>query len=397
MTQAAAIYLPQDGGLVGLRDGQAMRLEPADLHELGPMLAIVPGEDVLIVDASVPPVRQATRRYQAARYALEDQLATPVDELHLALGPRGAEGRQPAAVVERDRMEAWLETFGDERANVTAGLIPDYLCLPEPQADTGSLWLMGRRGLFRADACHGFAGELDLLAAMLQAPSLPSRLQVRVQADTDADALLDGLREQGCEVTVVDRPEPDDMLADLLAGAPGQPAMNLLQDRYAPVSPMDQWWRPFRATAALAAVWLALAVTAQGVHYFELKAQHERLQQRAESRFREAFPNVQSINNIRVQAEEEIRSLRSQRGTDGLFPLLTATARAAGGVPGLNVNSLQYRNGELFLSMRGENVQTVEKLRAGFRESGSANLEVQSADASSEGVEIRARISREAT
>lgn len=395
MIDAAPIYLPPDGGLIGLRDGRAVRLEPADIPAGTPLLAIVPGEDVLVTDAEVPPVRQSSRRYQAARYALEDRLATPIENLHLALGARASDGTHPAAVVDRDCMENWLATFGDARDRVTAGLVPDYLCLPVPEDDAAVLWLTGNRALLRRDATHGLACEQDLLAALLRTEDAPNRLDVRAQADTDADALLERLRDHGCEVNVRDRPAPETLQADLLSGAATRSAIDLLQDRYAPVSAMAQWWRPLRATAILAAAWLILATTAQGLHYYQLQQRHEQLRSQIENRFREAFPEVQTVNNVRVQAEEEIRKLRAARGTDGLFPLLAATARTAGGVPGLRMESLQYRNGELFANLRGESVQSVEQLRTGFAETGGATLTVQSADASEEGVDIRARISPE--
>ncbi len=182
---------------------------------------------------------------------------------------------------------------------------------------------------------------------------------------------------------------------NLLAAAPERPPLNLLQDRYAPASSLKEWWRPLRATAALLVAWLGLALIAQGVHYWQLQQRLDELQARTETRFRQAFPEVATINDVRVQAEQEIRRLRAQRGAHGLFPLLTATARAAGGLQGLQMDSLQYRDRELFLNLQGENVQSVERLRSGFAEIDGAALEIQNADAGAEGVSIRARVSPE--
>lgn len=395
VSDANPIYLPSDGGLISLVDDRAARIEPADLAAGEALTVIVPGEDVIIADADVPPVRQASRRHQAVRYALEDQLAAPVDTVHLALGPRNGDGTYPAAVVDRESMEAWLTTLGDARTQATSGLVPDYFCLPVPADYAAEVWLMGNRALLRRDANHGLSCEPDLLPAMLASAAEPATLNVRVQADTDADALLDRLRQRGHEINVLDQPDANTLLADLLTGSMGRKNINLLQGTYAPVTAFAKWWRPLRATAILAAAWLILATTVQGLYYYQLQQRYDELHAETRARFRDAFPDVQNINNIWAQAEGEVRQLRAALGTDGLFPLLSATARAVGGVPGLRMHSMQYRNGELYITLRGESIQSLEELRAGFVRSEYASLKIRSAEASDAGVHIRARVSPE--
>lgn len=396
MSDTCPIYLPPEGGLIGLTEDHAMRLEPAGIRPGVALTVIVPGERVLITDATLPPVRQAARRHQAARYALEDQLAAPVETLHLALGTRNSDGSYPAAVVDRDCMEDWLDTLGDARGQATAGLLPDYLCLPVPADGNAELWIMGNRALLRQGASHGISCEQDLLTALLPTSSDLGVINVRVQADTDGDALLQRLEQRGHQVAVQDHPQPDALLTDLLGGSRGHRSLNLLQGAYAPVTAFARWWRPLRTTAALAVVWLALATTAQGIYYFQLQQRFAQLQAQTIEHFRQAFPEVQTINNIWAQSEEEVRQLRAALGSDGLFPLLSATARAIGGVPGLRMQSLQYRNGELFLTLRADSIQDLEKLRGGFARSDYASLDIRSAEASDAGVHIRARVSPQA-
>lgn len=395
MSEVTPVYLPPDGGLISLVDGHAERVEPAGLSAGEALTVIVPGEDIIITDAEVPPVRQASRRYQAARYALEEQLAAPIDSVHLALGARSGNGTHPAAVVDRDAMEGWLTTLGDARTQVTAGLVPDYLCLPVPAEDTAELWVFGNRAVVRLDDDHGLSCEQALLTSMLAAAEGPATLNVRVQADTDAQDLLDRLRQRGFEVDIRDHPDPDTLLTDLLSGSRGRQPLNLLQGDYAPVTAFAKWWRPLRTTAVLAVAWLILATAAQGLYYYQLQQRYTELRAQTRAHFRQAFPDVQNINNIWAQAEAQVRQLRAALGTDGLFPLLSATARAVGGIPGLRLQSLQYRNGDLYLTLRGESIQNLEQLRAGFARSDYASLEIRSAEASNAGVTIQARVSPE--
>ena len=61
--------------------------------------------------------------------------------------------------------------------------------------------------------------------------------------------------------------------------------------------------------------------------------------------------------------------------------------------PGLKLTGMQYRDEALYLSMSAKDLQVLEKLRAWFDEQADRELEVQSANAETDGAQIRARLS----
>lgn len=349
---------------------------------------VLPGESVLLTATQLPPIRQSSRRLQAVRYALEEQLAGPVDTQHFALGPRSGSGETPVAVVDDQLLRDHLAEFGKARAQVVAVLV-DALCLPMPTESTASIRLIDGRALVRHGRLQGFACELELLGALLTAAGL-GETQLNIAAEDHArhSSRIDALSEAGYRI----QKEPADDAWSWLGDSSPQLGINLLQGAYAPSSGMDNAWRPLRATAALAGLWLILALATQVVQYFQLSQRNKQLRTQVETSFRKAFPRVTTINDIRVQAEQELRDLRGSGGPSGVFPLLGATAIAASTAPGLQVQSLQYRDGGLSLSLRGKDIQALEKLRTSFAKQPNATLEVQSADAASEGVQIRARV-----
>jgi type II secretion system protein L len=71
------------------------------------LCVLVPGADVLLTRANVP-MRGTARILQAVPFALEEQIAADVGELHFAVGKREADGRVPVAAVSRDRIDDWL-------------------------------------------------------------------------------------------------------------------------------------------------------------------------------------------------------------------------------------------------------------------------------------------------
>jgi general secretion pathway protein L len=368
----------------------AAAVTAAGEHEI---VLVVPGEEVLLAEANLPPVRQTARRRQAARYALEDRLATPVDELHFALGARRGDGITPVAAIARARMAEWLQTLRTHGAEAAAA-IPDYLCLPVPGDGAWRIWLLDGRALVRCGDRAGFACERELLPDLLAAGDGDRpRLEVLAE-DGDAErALLERLREHGSETDTEFVEKAADMNAHLLAGAGEHPALDLRQGEYAPVSRLENWWPPLRATAALFASWLVLTLTTQAISYWQLRQEADTLHARSEAAFREAFPRVERIRDLRVQAEEELRALRGDGAAGTLFALLQATAEAGGG-GGLHIESLQYREGALYLSLSGKDIQALERLRSGFARQRASRLTVESADAGGDGVQIRARVER---
>ena len=356
---------------------------------------VASGEHILVVEANLPPVRQAGRRRQVARYALEDRLATSVDELHFALGRRRGDGATPVAAVARDRMAEWMEALPGEDA-VPDAVVPDYLCPAPPPAGTWHVWLLDGRALVRCGEQAGFACECELLPSLLAAETgeEPALSVLAVDDETNRQ-LLERLGEHGYAIEPEYVRDAGEAYARLLQNAASvRPALDLRQGEYAPVSQFDAWWRPLRATAALFVAWVLLSVAVQGMTYWQLHQQAETLRERSETAFREAFPEVQRVRDLRLQAEEKLRALRGDGSASTLFTLLQATADAAGGDDGLRIESLQYRDGALYLSLSGENVQALERLRAGFGRQDTARLTVESADAGSGGVQIRARVER---
>ena len=101
-------------------DGGAM----VDIAEMAPgrkVIGIVPANDVLRTAIDLP-VKGAAKQLQALPFAMEEQLADDVDDLHFAIGKRKPDGLVPVAVTRREHIERWLDQFH------RAGIEPAGLC-----------------------------------------------------------------------------------------------------------------------------------------------------------------------------------------------------------------------------------------------------------------------------
>src|SRR5258707_6215766 len=72
---------------------------------------LVPGADVLLAEPEVP-VKAGAKLQQLLPYALEEQLADDIDDLHFAVGKRaGDSARAPVGVVARALLDESLATL----------------------------------------------------------------------------------------------------------------------------------------------------------------------------------------------------------------------------------------------------------------------------------------------
>ena len=356
---------------------------------------LVPAEDILLTQVALPPIRQAKRRLTAARFALEDRLAGRIEQLHFALGTAQGGDETPVAVVDELQMRAWCDAFEAARLNVVR-VVPDCLALPMPESGGWQMARIEDRILVRRHAQQGFACSPDLVPILAEAYTAPEVVELH---GTSQDAIQTVSDETIFDPAPEFRPHThagrDALIGLLLDNAEtGKPGINLRQGDFAPNNASESRWRPYRLTAGLAASWLAVTLLAHGVETWQLNQRIATLEAQTQTAFRDAFPGVETINDLRVQAEQGIASLRGHSGSTGLFPVLAATADVAGRDDSLEVQGMQYRNATLDLSIRGKNVQSVETLRAGFANRPGLELTVQSADANADGVQIRASVSQ---
>ena len=363
---------------------------------------LLPGEQILLTAIDLPPIRQAGRRLQAARFALEDQVVDRVEVLHFALAAKADErGRTVAAVIDLAVLREYMDAF--EQAGLDVVQVgADALALPAPEAGQWQVARIGGRILARTSAHHGFACDENLWPALAAgSPSPPEHITIHAASAADAAALGDIVFEsqhtadaEPPNIEPVVHDSVDGVLVELLRCAARAPApLNLRQGAFARRSRHHGWWQPLKITAGLAAAWLVIAIAGRAIESWQLNQRIDRLQTTSRQAFHQAFPRVQTINDLRVQAEQGIQSLRGSEDVGGVFALLQAVASVTGDAKGLSIQSLQYRGGDIYLDLRGKNVQTLENLRAGFANQPAARLTVQSADAAADGVQIRASVS----
>ncbi|MEX0899965.1 MAG: type II secretion system protein GspL [Gammaproteobacteria bacterium] len=339
------------------------------------VVALVPAEQLMLTEVSVPGLR-GPRLRQAIPFALEDRLATDVDEIHCAIGAMTGDGLHQVAVVEHRVMQAWLDAFREAGLSVAA-IVPDCLALPWGGDGEVTVAITPDRVLVRDGEARGFACERALLEPMLagRANGMPAT-RVGIVDTTPVPSVL-----AGTPVTTL-----HDGLLAWLAPQAIAPPLDLLQGRYAPrqrrAAALGRW----RLPAALAAVWVVLVVGTWLLEYRAVAAEHARLQ----AEIGEIFSSViadEPMVDPRLQIE---RRLGGGVADAELLRLLATVADGAAQVDGIEITGLTYRPGQLDVAVAARTVGGLDQLRDRVLAAGRVDAVIDSA--SSQGDEVEGRL-----
>lgn len=163
MTAVRVLFLPtsveRDYRWLRIDDGTvASRGEGMPAGDDCPSVVIVPAEDVTLHWASLPD-RSPAQSVAAARLLVADASASPIGDLHVALGSEEGAEERPIGVVSTARMRNWLAALTNAGIDPEA-MIPAPMLLPRPE-DGFVRADLGGDGVVRG-VTSGFADEVGL-------------------------------------------------------------------------------------------------------------------------------------------------------------------------------------------------------------------------------------------
>ncbi len=367
------------------------------------VIALLPALEVLRTSADVP-LKAGSRLLQALPFALEEQLAADVDELHFAAGSRDEHGRVPVAVVRRDAMAAWTQRLGEAGLKAAHAYCESDAVGAMP--NTATLLIQADGAVLTAADGSATALDCDNLDAVLElwvsqqlagadasmplhlvvygtpavlAPFAPTweRLQVRL-ASLDVRGLAEGA------------------LPRLAARIVTSPGIDLLQGEFARRAGLASYWPAWRLCAALAA---ALALLALGVQLLEtsrLGREAARLDSTIDQAFHYVFPDAGPVADARTELSARLQQL-GQQGAGGpreFLDVLRVVGQTVKAENQARIEGLSYRPGTLELRLRAPNVEALDRIQQGVTQSGGVRAQIQSANSVGDQVVGRLQITR---
>ncbi len=404
---AAWIAVDSDGTRLGPPVTGPLAEARRDLRDRR-VIVLVPGAEVLCTSVDIP-VRGAARLQAALPYALEENLAQDVDDLHFAAGERRSDGRIPAAVVSDELMQAWLGRLTE------AGIEPSRLVAEHAGLARipGTVSLLIDEGLVVVN--DGGDVELtledvapgDALVAIgaLDAPAPP---------DDDDDEAGDAMPRHVlvyCDAAANERYEhdwatlrqrlesvdvkllPDGALPRLAATVASGAGINLLQGRYGPKTAYASLLAPWRHAAMLLLALVVVLTAGKGAEYMALAREEAALAERFQAVYAELMPGAPAVEDpLRLVASLRARSDGGGQDPQLLLQALERLGRALGANEDARIEAISYRAGVADIRMNAASVSVLDDIRQRIEQGGGFSARIQSTDQVGERVSSRLQI-----
>ncbi|HIG43634.1 MAG TPA: type II secretion system protein GspL [Gammaproteobacteria bacterium] len=365
------MLLDEVSGIVRFRgEGQLDEITGlvADLDLSGSTYVMLRGEEVLLTSAMIPS-KQQRQILQAVPFMVEESLAADIEACHFAIGDKDGYGNTAIAVIDRQRLQYWLDRLQD------AGITSSFLTvdtLSVPYGNGCSILIDGERVLVRTDELQGFCIESDLLATSVGLLSDEEKENVTLMVHESA--------REATELTVAQiNAEQENTVAvtdleygpfESLCRGFNKKGINLLQGEFKVEVAGNSQRGAWRVAAVLCVCAFGLQIASllgQGM-YLNLKAGELEVESR--TLYTEIFPKDRNVRDIKRRWNSHLGQV-SGSDRDGFLGLFAGTAKH---LPGsdlvLNNVNFNEKQGELVLQLEtAENdqeliqfIQTLTKL-----------------------------------
>ncbi len=343
--------------------------------------ALVPGNDVLLAEPEVP-TRTGTKLAQVVPYALEEQLAEDIDDLHFAIGKRaGDSSRTPVAVVARALMDEWLTLLK------SSGIEPEAM-----YADSDLLPLNPGQSVALLEEDVVVVRPPGASPVTLPADALGEALEIAQSTPDEGGGAGRGLilytgaaewHQHAAQVEAL-RERFDGIKIQLLTNGPlalfgqqlplGTP-INLLQGTYAPTTSRAVGWPAWRVAVMLLIGLVGLHVAGKAAQLTMLKRSEHQLDNSIAEVFHQALPTEIASRDPRHQMESRLAEARAANSAGGLLSALEALAQAHNSAPGTSLQALSFHQGALEMKIAAPDASSLDRVAQSLNSSGwQANL-----------------------
>ncbi|VAW45531.1 hypothetical protein MNBD_GAMMA04-736 [hydrothermal vent metagenome] len=314
----------------------------------------VPSQLVVLTEVFVPG-KSKSDWMAALPYTLEESLSEPVEQLHFVPLQRTKEGMVSVAIVAHQWMEKWVATL-QSLGLMHVQLVPNCFRVPVADApeqgsetpdDAVLIWNVVAEGgelHIRSGAYSGFSVSEPCLEPFIHAT------------------------EQGGAKVSLNHLSTNNQLNSQLDDNQSISKLTLRTDAYQAVSKNLKYWQDWRWPALLVGLLIITALVATWQKTQTLGEQTQQYQAQTESLFKEMFPGVKRIVNIKMQTQSRLNNQQGggQKNTTSLVTLLQAIEPLFKAEPNVKINRLQWnvtsQGGQLQIDVSAQQTQQLQNM-----------------------------------
>jgi general secretion pathway protein L len=367
------------------------------------VIVLVPAGDTSTLTVDLP--ARGARLRAALPFALEEQVADEIEQLHFAPGKRFSDGRLPVAVVTNDKMTDWLGRL-DAAGIRAARMIPENHGLAHVP-NTMSLLAAEDQIMFNDGAELEFVlqdvrpSDALVAAGVLDDESQSEEGAVRsrhllVYCEPTDEKLFEhdwtALRHELDSVDI--NLLPDGVLPRLAVTVASGAGINLLQGQYGEKTDIGAMFRPWRLAAMLLVAVGVLGLAGKAVDYYRLAAEESALKEQFSAEVRRFRPgDTSEVLDPRGTVDSIRRELGGTVSAPPVFlPSLQQLATAMQNAADTEIQVIAYRAGVVDVRLTAPDVATLDQIRKSVSDSAQFTASIQSTDQVGDRVNSRIQI-----
>ena len=397
MSESLLIYIPSIGtdraewvitNERGLAFNKAQQTSLADAAKNAggrQVKVVVASEDILLTEVDVP-VNNMAQAQKAIPYALEDNLASEVANLHFAIGKRTLENRYPVAIINRTQMSA-LQAQLDQAGLQPVSITPEALSIPTgDEPDSWSAMLTDERAVLRQGMSRGFSCDSDIFTMLLN--RAVDEAEDHPPTQLNLYLANNGQKPDISLPTVISGVDDMDVLQVFSLNPTS--GINLLQGDYSRKKQFGKLLKPWKASAVLLLLLLSIWGISSVFEYIQLGHESERLDQNMVTLYRQIFPTAKNVADP-VRFMRQKMQTANRQGVDFL-DILATVSKAIKADKELQLTSINFREGNTDLSIEASKLALLDAFKQRIEVGDKLKVTIQSANQQNNRVRGNVRI-----
>ena len=309
------------------------------------------------------PSQNRQRQLQAVPFALEEQLASDIEDMHFALGKKTSAQDLPVISINKSLLDTTLAAFKDAGIYIDL-LSTDVLALPFVD-NSWTIFIDEDNVLIKTDHDMGYYCDRNnlsvILANLLKKRSTPESIHFyHKDDDTHAAELLSSI-DISLNIKTYSS-HPVEVFAHHLADAR---QANILQGEYTPKREGTVALLPWKSVAALVGLWILVQMLTASIESWQLEDKNLALTSQIEKEFKLANPAAKNFNNMQKRMQRQLQQL--QNGGNDNAPLflhiLSNAAAAFNNKKSIQIQGIVFRSQYVDIDLQADSLKILDELK----------------------------------
>lgn len=342
--------------------------EKSWLHFKGDVIVFVPSLDLYLTQAKLPRLSSIKLR-KAVPYAIEDEITEDVKNCHFAISQSDNAGFTPIAVVNRERMNSWLQLIPVALKSKIKLMIPEVLSLPW-NANTWTIAEVGDIAWVKSNLNAGFSIEKNNLIDFLIQYQHENGQVEKITLYTDSESGLEKELVDHLKISVDNKRQDESWVVFLNRNYNAKTVINLLQGDYQTSYSSHGVSRLQKIFVSMAVGWLVLFSAFGFIKYAILNFQAHQLNNQLAAVYHDIYPGESATQNSKQRIESALAAVKKAKQQGVFLRLVALASPVLTKTPGITIQGATFNNAQFEVKIEASDFQLLDKVAANLRQKG---------------------------